>query len=294
MNQVRAIAKMNEDELAHGLSGTSGSWHAQYRGNAWVYCGGFDPRLNEGDVLAVFSQYGEVEDLHLVRDADTGKSKGFAFLKYEDERSTVLAVDNLNAAQLMGRTLRVDHTEYRPPKKKKDEERLDEANGAAYQAKTSGHAHVGKDLATGHSLEKGVNVFDVSSLAVAKKPPVVDVPLSENKRGREDMLGAGAGADNIHPPASKRAKKDKKKGEKEKKKKRRKKEKKEKKKKKKERKREKKKKKKKKKKKDAKQQGPAAGNESSSSSSSGASGSDESNDEAALAAAQAFLDAQKQ
>ena len=108
--------KMNEDELAHGLSGTSGSWHAQYKGNAWVYCGGFDPRLNEGDVLAVFSQYGEIEDLHLVRDTDTGKSKGFAFLKYEDERSTVLAVDNLNAAQLMGRTLRVDHTEYRPPK----------------------------------------------------------------------------------------------------------------------------------------------------------------------------------
>ena len=32
MNQVRAIAKMNEDELAHGLAGTSGSWHAQYRG----------------------------------------------------------------------------------------------------------------------------------------------------------------------------------------------------------------------------------------------------------------------
>ena len=71
--------KMNEDELAHGLSGTSGSWHAQYKGNAWVYCGGFDPRLNEGDVLAVFSQYGEIEDLHLVRDTDTGKSKGFAF-----------------------------------------------------------------------------------------------------------------------------------------------------------------------------------------------------------------------
>ena len=152
MNQVRAIAKMNEDELAHGLAGTSGSWHAQYRGNAWVYAGGLDPRLSEGDVLAVFSQYGEIEDIHLVRDAETGKSKGFAFLKYEDERSTILAVDNLNAAQLMGRTMRVDHTEYRPPKKKKTEEDADEANGVAYEIKTSGHAYVGKTLASGNIM----------------------------------------------------------------------------------------------------------------------------------------------
>jgi len=37
----------------------------------------------------------QVEDVHLVRDDDTGQSKGFAFLKYEDARSCVLAVDNL-------------------------------------------------------------------------------------------------------------------------------------------------------------------------------------------------------
>jgi RNA recognition motif-containing protein len=37
----------------------------------------------------------QVEDIHLVRDNDTGKSKGFCFLKYEDARSCILAVDNL-------------------------------------------------------------------------------------------------------------------------------------------------------------------------------------------------------
>jgi RNA-binding motif X-linked protein 2 len=34
----------------------------------------------------------------LVRDRKTGKSKGYAFLQYEDQRSTILAVDNLNGA----------------------------------------------------------------------------------------------------------------------------------------------------------------------------------------------------
>ena len=47
-----------------------------------------------------------------MRDKDTGKSKGFAFLKYEDQRSTELAVDNLGGATVLGRVLRVDHARY--------------------------------------------------------------------------------------------------------------------------------------------------------------------------------------
>lgn len=37
-------------------------------------------------------RYGEVVDVNLIRDKGTGKSKGFAFLAYEDQRSTILAV----------------------------------------------------------------------------------------------------------------------------------------------------------------------------------------------------------
>ena len=45
----------------------------------------------------------------MARDQKTGKSKGFAFLAYEDQRSTVLAVDNLNGIELCGRMILVDH-----------------------------------------------------------------------------------------------------------------------------------------------------------------------------------------
>lgn len=53
-----------------------------------------------GDVINVFSQFGEVVDCNLVRDKDTGKSRGFAFVAYEDQRSTVLAVDNFNGSKV--------------------------------------------------------------------------------------------------------------------------------------------------------------------------------------------------
>lgn len=35
--------------------------------------------------------------------------QGFCFIKYEDQRSTILAVDNFNGIELLGRTIRVDH-----------------------------------------------------------------------------------------------------------------------------------------------------------------------------------------
>ncbi|NWH94076.1 RBMX2 protein, partial [Aegithalos caudatus] len=75
----------------------------------------------EGDVICVFSQYGEVVNINLVRDKKTGKSKGFCFLCYEDQRSTILAVDNFNGIKIKGRTIRVDHVaNYRPPKESED------------------------------------------------------------------------------------------------------------------------------------------------------------------------------
>ncbi|CAN0410280.1 unnamed protein product [Lampetra fluviatilis] len=116
LTQVRRVNAMNARESAQGVS-EAASWHADYRGSAWVFVGGLPYELSEGDIICIFSQYGEVVNLNLVRDKATGKSKGFTFICYEDQRSTNLAVDNFNGIKIKGRTLRVDHvSEYRVPK----------------------------------------------------------------------------------------------------------------------------------------------------------------------------------
>ncbi|PAA78553.1 hypothetical protein BOX15_Mlig002782g5, partial [Macrostomum lignano] len=111
LTQVRNQRLMTEKELQLGTANTQSSWHSMFKDSAWIYIGGLDYELTEGDVICVFSQYGEVVNVNLVRDQSTGKSKGFAFLCYEDQRSTVLACDNLNGARVVGRTLRVNHVE---------------------------------------------------------------------------------------------------------------------------------------------------------------------------------------
>lgn len=75
-------------------------------------------------------------DVNMARDKNTGKSKGFAFLMYEDQRSTVLAVDNLSGANVLGRTLKVDHVKsYRQPKVKNEEGELVEPEEQSFNAK---------------------------------------------------------------------------------------------------------------------------------------------------------------
>ncbi len=130
MNSIRKTQELNRRELAAGI-GPNASWHADYRDTAYIYIGGLPLDLSEGDIITIFSQFGEPVHVHLVRDKDSGKSRGFAFLKYEDQRSTDLAVDNLGGATVLGRLLRVDHTRYKHKEQQQDED--DESQDEAQQ-----------------------------------------------------------------------------------------------------------------------------------------------------------------
>lgn len=115
--QTEAIKKLVEQELER-LTPSSGSWHSQYASSAYIYIGNLDPRLTEGDVITVFSQFGDVVDINMGRDKETGKSLGFAFLAYHNTQSCILAIDNMIGYPLLGRPLRVDHVmDYKPPKR---------------------------------------------------------------------------------------------------------------------------------------------------------------------------------
>ena len=134
MNRVKEVERINRADLSLQLSadtvGNAGawdvnkSWHAQYKDSAYVYVGGLPYDLSEGDVIVIFSQFGEIVDVNMPRDKDTGKPKGFAFIAYEDQRSTVLAVDNFNGAKVLGRTLRCDHCASFHEEQKKDANNL--------------------------------------------------------------------------------------------------------------------------------------------------------------------------
>jgi len=127
MNSIRQVEQWNKAELEN-CTPPEASWHRDHKNSAFIHIGGLNDRLTEGDIIAIFSQYGEPVFLNLVRDKETGKSRGFAFLKYEDQRSCDLAVDNLSGAKVMDRLLSVNHTVY---KKRDDEDMSDNTRAFA-------------------------------------------------------------------------------------------------------------------------------------------------------------------
>ncbi|OSD04560.1 hypothetical protein PYCCODRAFT_1443825 [Trametes coccinea BRFM310] len=133
MNVVQEIKKINQRELELGIKG---SWHDDYKDSAYIFVGGLHRDLTEGDVITIFSQYGEIMDINMPRDKETGKQRGFAFLMYEDQRSTILAVDNLNGAKVLDRTLRVDHVKnYKQGKIKGEDGEWHEPDEQSFNAK---------------------------------------------------------------------------------------------------------------------------------------------------------------
>ena len=116
LSKIKQIQRLNEQELNYKINYTA-SWHYKYRDSSYIYISGFPKEVTEGDLVIVFSQYGEIVDCRIVRDKKTGKSKGFGYICYEDQRSTILAVDNLNGIKIGGNIILVDHVEeYKLPK----------------------------------------------------------------------------------------------------------------------------------------------------------------------------------
>jgi len=54
MNKVKHIQRINERELQENTS-YQASWHYQYRNSAYIFIGGLNFRMNEGDIIIVFS-----------------------------------------------------------------------------------------------------------------------------------------------------------------------------------------------------------------------------------------------
>ncbi|ORM39705.1 putative RNA-binding protein [Babesia sp. Xinjiang] len=118
---ITAIERLSEHELQNGIIGEA-SWHHRYKDSCYIYIGGLHKRMTEGDIVIVFSQFGDPIDIHLKRDKKTGESLGYCFLGYRDQRSTILAVDNFNGYSLLGRRLRVDHVlDYKAPVEYEDD-----------------------------------------------------------------------------------------------------------------------------------------------------------------------------
>ncbi len=78
-----------------------------------LYVGNLSFNSTADSVRAAFQGVGEVTDVHLVTDRDTGRSRGFAFVTMGSAQAAADAIARMNGANLDGRPLRVNEAEER-------------------------------------------------------------------------------------------------------------------------------------------------------------------------------------
>ncbi len=78
-----------------------------------LYVGNLSFNSDTESVRQAFSEIGEVTDVHIVMDRETGRSRGFAFVTMASDQLASEAISRLDGATLDGRALRVNEAEER-------------------------------------------------------------------------------------------------------------------------------------------------------------------------------------
>ena len=73
-----------------------------------VYVGNLPHSIGEAELKELFEQNGNVDSVTVIRDNDTGRSRGFAFVDMSTEEDARKAIEALNAFALEGRNLTVN------------------------------------------------------------------------------------------------------------------------------------------------------------------------------------------
>ncbi|MBB6430608.1 RNA recognition motif domain-containing protein [Algisphaera agarilytica] len=69
------------------------------------YVGNLNFRVTEDELRALFEPYGPINDLIILTDRETGRSRGFGFITLADDEKAKQAYDDLNQKDFEGRTL---------------------------------------------------------------------------------------------------------------------------------------------------------------------------------------------
>lgn len=84
-----------------------------------IYLGNLSYRSSEADIKAAFENYGTVGAINIIKDRETGRSKGFGFVEMPNDAEALAAIEGLNGTDMGGRNINVNQArprEERPNK----------------------------------------------------------------------------------------------------------------------------------------------------------------------------------
>ncbi|KAK7913491.1 hypothetical protein WMY93_013702 [Mugilogobius chulae] len=91
-------------------SGSSLPWRRNGKGLSQgnLFVGGLRWTTNEDVLSAVFRRYGIIKDIEVIKDKVTGRSRGFAFIKYYSARDAEVALTSMTGKTLDGNVIWIE------------------------------------------------------------------------------------------------------------------------------------------------------------------------------------------
>lgn len=81
-----------------------------------IYVGNLSYTATEEDVRTAFEEHGAVSTVSIIKDRETGRSRGFAFVEMPDTAQAQVAIEQLNQAEIAGRRVNVNEARPRQPR----------------------------------------------------------------------------------------------------------------------------------------------------------------------------------
>ncbi|MDY0060236.1 MAG: RNA-binding protein [Myxococcota bacterium] len=76
-----------------------------------LFVGGLSWDTTDDGLRQAFTSIGELTDVKVITDRETGRSRGFGFVSFEQEEDAKRAITEMNGKSLDGRTIKVDMAE---------------------------------------------------------------------------------------------------------------------------------------------------------------------------------------
>lgn len=73
-----------------------------------LYVGGLAYSVTEQELEALFAEQGKITSATVIKDRDSGQSKGFGFVEMADDEEAKAAIANLNGKEVSGRAITVN------------------------------------------------------------------------------------------------------------------------------------------------------------------------------------------
>lgn len=79
--------------------------------NKKLFIGGLSWNTSESRLRETFERFGNLDDIRIITDRDTGRSRGFGFVTFTEEESAQKAIAEMDGSSLDGRNIKVNEAE---------------------------------------------------------------------------------------------------------------------------------------------------------------------------------------